>query len=333
LKPLVSIVIPTFNGGHYLVETLKSALAQDYPNTEVIVVDDGSTTNIQNLIREFGDRVKLIEQENSGPGAARNLGVQASGGEFIAFLDHDDLWAPNKVSAQAEVLIHYPNCGLVYCYQSLIDEEGDAIFHNPPKYFPSGNVFEEFIKRNRITSFSATMVRRTAFFAVGGIDNSLDLITCDDYDLWLKLAANFEVVFSPGQLLFYRMHPGNFSKNYHVNMNAHVRVMEKCREYILANDQLAKHFDFEDAITENLFNCYRKFGFIFYYDFPRSNLDARKALKESLKLSPLNVKCRMFYFFTFPPFIMARKIKRITENYSVVGESRRLAKESPQGAE
>ncbi len=309
-NPLISIVIPTYNGGHYLIETLKSALAQDYDNMEIIVVDDGSQTDIKRTISEFGDQVKLISQENAGPGAARKLGASQSKGEFIAFLDHDDLWSTQKVSEQVAALIQNPDCALVYCYPVLIDEQGRLIPNTPPQYFPEGNVFEDFIKRNRITTYSATMVRRSAYMAVGGIDDSLNIMTCDDYDLWLRLAAWYKVGFVAGPHVFYRIHPGNFLNNHQLNMDAHLNVMEKCRNFICENSDLAKHFDYERAIVENQFHCYRKFGFIYNNDFPDSNLEARKALKKSLELSPLDIKCRVYYLFTFEPFVLARKVKQ-----------------------
>ncbi len=309
--PLVSIVIPTYNGGSFLIESLKSALAQDYPNTEIIVVDDGSSVDISELIRPFADRLTLISQKNLGPGAARNRGAKESRGEFIAFLDHDDLWTPNKISVQAAILNKNPDCGLVYCLPKIIDQNGDAVSITPPTIFPEGKVFEDFLTRNRITSFSATLVRRSSFFAVGGIDESLEIITCDDYDLWLRLSARFEVAFSRGDLVYYRVHPGNFVKNRLLNMDAHVRVVEKCRRSIRAEKHLAEHFDHEKAIKNNLFRTYRGFGFIFYYDFPESNLNARHALKKAIQLSPGNLKCIIHYLLTFQPLMLLRKAKRL----------------------
>lgn len=292
------------------METIKSALAQDYGHTEIIVVDDGSPTDTAETISEFGSQVRLLVQENAGPGAARNYGARESRGEFIAFLDHDDLWAPRKISEQLAAFTRNPDCGLAYCYPVLMDERGVEIPNEPPAAFPSGNVFEDFIKRNRITTYSATMVRRSAFFAVGGIDDSLDLLTCDDYDLWLRLAAHFQVEFIAGPLVFYRIHPGNLLNNHQTNMDAHLYAMEKCRNLILENNDLARDFDYESAIAENENRLYRKFAMLFYYDYPKSNQGARNALWQGLKRSPRDFKFWVYYFLTFPPFVWGRKIKR-----------------------
>jgi len=208
-------------------------------------------------------------------------------------------------------LIRNPDCGLVYCYPVLVDGRGTKISNIAPAHFPSGSVFKEFIQRNRITTFSATMVRRSAFFDVGGIDDSPDILTCDDYDLWLKLAAGHEVVFVSGDLVFYRIHPGNLLNNHHTNMNGHLQVMENCREFIRLNNQLLDaNVDYEKVIAENEHRCYRRFGSIFYNDFPVSNLAARRTLKRALEISPLDMNSWLYYFMTFNPFVMLRKIKR-----------------------
>src|SRR5690242_13247080 len=111
---LVSVIIPTYNGTAFLRETIDSALAQTYPAVEVIVVDDGSTDDTAAVIAEYGDRIKGIAQANSGTSAARNTGIRASSGDYIAFLDHDDLWAPIKLARQMRVLRDHPELGMVY---------------------------------------------------------------------------------------------------------------------------------------------------------------------------------------------------------------------------
>ncbi len=309
-RPLISIIIPTYDGGHYLVEAIKSALAQDYPHTEIIVVDDGSPTDIESLLGPFNNKVKLVTQENAGPGAARNLGAQESRGEFLAFLDHDDLWAPEKLSEQLARMTGNPKCGLVYSYPCLMDESGQKIPNIPPSDFPVGRVLEDFIRRNRITTFSATLIRRTAFWEVGGIDESPEFLTCDDYDLWLRLAAHWRVEFAPGPLVHYRIHEGNLLNNHHINLSAHLAVLHKCKTMLQTNPDIAISFDMDHAITENEFGMYKKFGLIFYFDFPASNLAARKAFKEALSRKGHDVWCWLYFLFTYPPLVWYRHFKR-----------------------
>jgi len=309
-SPLVSIVIPTYNGGELLVEALKSALAQDYANTEIIVVDDGSSRNTMNLLQPFADRITVVTQENKGPGAARNRGVMESTGEYITFLDHDDLWAANKVSVQTAILNENPDYGLVYGYPQVIDGDGNALRTSRPSQFPEGDVFEDFLLRNRITTFSATMIRRAAFLAVGGIDESLEIVTCDDYDLWLRLAARYRVAFSPGDLVCYRKHAGNLVKNRLLNLDAHIRVMEKCRRFIHSEMPATRRRELDKVINKNLHRIHRMFGIDFYYDFPAGNLLARQVLARVRRLSPGDIVSLAYYLFTFPPFFQLRQFKR-----------------------
>ena len=113
--PLVSVLVPTFNRAHLVPEAIRSVLSQDYAPFEVVVVDDGSTDDTATVInQEFGRRIRYIRQENAGPGAARNTGIRASSGEYIAFQDSDDIWLPGKLRAQVDALNRHPECALVY---------------------------------------------------------------------------------------------------------------------------------------------------------------------------------------------------------------------------
>ena len=103
MKPLVSAIIPNFNYARFVCEAVESALAQTYDHLEVIVVDDGSSDDSLQVLKQFGDRIRVIAQPNAGVAASRNNGAAASSGEFVAFLDADDLWAPDKIAAQVEV--------------------------------------------------------------------------------------------------------------------------------------------------------------------------------------------------------------------------------------
>jgi len=310
-NPLVSIIIPTYNGSKYLAQTIESALNQTFKNIEIIVVDDGSTEDIKRVVNPFIDKICFIRQENSGPAAARIRGVEESKGEFISFLDHDDLWAFDKIERQVALFKNDSCCGLVYCYPCLIDQKGQRIPNEAPSLFPTGDVFEDFLQRNRITTFSATMIKRSAYNTVGGLDANAKLITCDDYDLWLKIAAQFRVLFSPGELAFYRIHPDNLVKNYELNLNAHLQVIEKCQRNILINFNSFKKKRCKKFINENLFATYRKFAFIFYYKHQaEANILSRKFFKKALVFQPINWECLFYYCMTFLPCVILRKILR-----------------------
>src|SRR5262245_53826716 len=113
--PLVSVVIPAFDAEAFLAETVESVLRQTWRRREVIVVDDGSTDGTPGVVRRFGDAVRYLRQENRGGGAARNAGASAARGDLVSFLDHDDLWAPETLERQVDVLRRRPESGLVAC--------------------------------------------------------------------------------------------------------------------------------------------------------------------------------------------------------------------------
>jgi len=132
---LVSVVIPVYNGERYVNETLKSVLSQDYEPVEIIVVDDGSTDKTADIVLSH-ETLHYIYQENQGPSAARNTGIVAAQGEFIAFLDADDMWEPEKLSLQVGYLIRHPDVGFVYAHRRMILEEGVE----PPPWYTEEDV-------------------------------------------------------------------------------------------------------------------------------------------------------------------------------------------------
>ncbi len=111
MKPLISVIIPVYNGDRYLKEAIESILAQDYQNFEIIIIDDGSTDNTANIAKSFGDKINYSYQENAGHGKAKNRGIELAKGEFLAFLDTDDLWAKNKLVLQIDYLLKNPDIG------------------------------------------------------------------------------------------------------------------------------------------------------------------------------------------------------------------------------
>ena len=120
----VTVVIPVYNGGRYLRESIDSVLAQTFHDYEIVCVDDGSTDDSPVLLQEYGQRLRVVRQENSGQSAARNVGVKLARGEYIAFLDQDDVWYPSKVQNQVAVLDAEPDVVLVHCNFDRIDERG-----------------------------------------------------------------------------------------------------------------------------------------------------------------------------------------------------------------
>jgi glycosyltransferase involved in cell wall biosynthesis len=196
----VDVIIPAFNAGRYIRSALDSVLAQTYVPAKVIVIDDGSTDNTSEIVREMivstdgPVRIELLNTPNGGPSGARNLGIQKSNASFLAFLDADDLWHPEKLERQIQ-LFHQGGAGLglVYCGHQVIDENGGQlpVLHQNPE-MPSGQIFERMLKANLINaSATASVVRRACFTSSGLFDESIR--SMEDWDMWLRISQHYTV--------------------------------------------------------------------------------------------------------------------------------------------
>lgn len=197
---LFSVVIPTYNQAQWLSEAVASALAQGREDTEVIVVDDGSTDETPEVLRAFADRALIIRQENAGVSAARNRGLEAGQGRWIAFLDGDDRWRPGHLDRLARAIAERPEAGLIFTDAMVMDEDGRELkARRSPD--PGRDPFRSFLLENPVTT-SAAAVRREALQKTGKF--CLDLKGPEDWDLWLRLALDFPVVHLPELSVNYR---------------------------------------------------------------------------------------------------------------------------------
>jgi glycosyltransferase involved in cell wall biosynthesis len=206
---LVTAAVPTYNRARYVGEAIESVLAQTYPDVELVVVDDGSTDETAEVVARFGERVRYLRQENQGRSAARNAAVLAARGELIAFCDSDDRWLPDKLERQVAAMAD--GVGMVHGQIETIDPEGrvdrsateyhQRLFSEAHRH---GASYARYAWECRCLS-STILVRREAFDRVGLYDPALLL---DDYDFYLRLALEYEIVFLEGPpLAQYRLHP------------------------------------------------------------------------------------------------------------------------------
>jgi len=181
--PMVSVIIPTFNRDGMIKDTVDSVLDQDYGNTELIVVDDGSTDATVRILSRYKDRLRLLRQENRGVSAARNAGIRAAAGALIALLDSDDLWLAGKLRAQVDYFEAHPEA-LICQTEEIWIRNGVRV--NPGKRHrkEAGDIFERSLALC-LVSPSAVMMRKSIFDEVGLFDESLP--ACEDYDLWLRI--------------------------------------------------------------------------------------------------------------------------------------------------
>jgi glycosyltransferase involved in cell wall biosynthesis len=233
--PVVSVIVAAFNAGRWIGLSLDSVRVQTLREIEIIVVDDGSLDNTSEVVEECAardPRVKLIRQENSGVGAARNTGIRIARGEFIAILDADDLWNPTKLEKQVQCI---EQCGertaMVYCWYNYIDEEGDELGAHFP-FSVEGEVRRAVILRNflgnsSVPLFRAESLRETGLYLTreeqGGVQG------CEDWDLSIRVAERWDVGVVREVLVGYRQSDSCMSMDA-VGMTASFRVvMDRAR--------------------------------------------------------------------------------------------------------
>ena len=220
----VSVVIPTYNYSHFILDAVKSALAQDVHDVQIIVVDDGSTDNTSDIIKPYTDRIKYIYQENAGLSAARNTGVRNSTGEFILFLDADDVLGPNSIASQVSFFERNPGAAVVVCENRLFEETDD---HGSPKESGTWELYRKNLAVHlcyfNIAPPHAFLFRRQAIIKTGWFDDQLT--ACEDYDLWIRAAVKgFIPHYNPSGVVYYRRHPKSMSADL-VNQHLHDAIL------------------------------------------------------------------------------------------------------------
>ncbi len=212
--PDVSIIIPAFNCEPYIRQTLDSVLAQDFSNFEVLVVNDGSTDRTAEIAAQSDSRVRVIEQKNSGVCVARNRGIAEARGRFIALLDHDDFWFPNKLSTQLRIFSEQVDVGVVYGDFIRWDAQADGHFPAPQSYAEraelsgedaefSGWIYPQMLLDSWVLT-STALTRAEVFAHCGGFDESLPY--SEDWELWLRISRKYKFIKQRRASCLYRVH-------------------------------------------------------------------------------------------------------------------------------
>jgi len=188
-KPLVSVIIPTYNRSQMVQEAIDSVLEQDFTDYELIVVDDGSNDNTPEILAGYGQRIKVLHQSNKGVSAARNLGIAAASGQLIAFLDSDDLWLPRKLATQVKFFEDNPTVVINQTQERWI-RNGRRVNPKQRHHKFSGMIFQQSLALC-LVSPSAVMIKKRLLGDVGVFDEQLP--ACEDYDLWLRISCRYPV--------------------------------------------------------------------------------------------------------------------------------------------
>jgi glycosyltransferase involved in cell wall biosynthesis len=200
MLPVVSVIIPTYNRWPMIAEAVESVLEQGYGSFEIIVVDDGSTDGTKERLKKYGSSVLVISRQRSGVAASRNYGVSVAQGRYLAFLDSDDLWLPQKLTIQTTFMEQHPEVKI--CQTEEIWIRGGVKVNPKAKHAkPSGDIFRRSLDFC-LVSPSAVMMTRNLLDQFGGFDESFPV--CEDYDLWLRIAKDHAIALIPEPLVVKR---------------------------------------------------------------------------------------------------------------------------------
>lgn len=223
--PAISVIIPVHNGEKTIAETVQSVLNQSFSDFELIVVNSGSSDRTAAQLATFSDpRIQVVTCPKATAAANRNRGVSHSSGDYVAFLDADDLWSPQKLALQYQALQDHPEAAVAYCWTNCIDVQGKYLRHCSFVYW-TGNVLPYLLLDDFIGSGSNVLIQQQAFVDVGGFDEQLT--NAEDTDLWLRLAAKYAFTVVPSPQVFYRVSLNSKSSNLTPLEACNLKIIER----------------------------------------------------------------------------------------------------------
>ncbi len=235
--PLITVILPLYNGAEFIERTLRSVMAQTYQNLEILVIDDGSTDHSPDLVQSLrgqDDRIQLITKPNGGVASARNLGIAIAQGTWIGFLDADDIWDPTFMQKVADRTVFFSDSvGVIYGWAQNINDHDHPM---PGVHVAAitGNVYGTLLCHNFLGNASATVIRRSCFDRVGGYDSGLRSAQaqgCEDWDLYLRLAEYYDYAVIPELLVGYRKLENSMSGNSYTMAKSQGIMLDKVRSH------------------------------------------------------------------------------------------------------
>ena len=296
--PSVCVIIPAYNSACFIARTLESALAQDYPNQEVIVVDDGSTDNTREVVERFGSRVRYIRQENQGPHIARNRGVVESRGEFIAFLDSDDEWLPGRLSKCLQPMIDAPQIGMTWCLTRCKYPDGREETHGAGS--EKGRVFPNLFWQPPAMQTSSTNYRRSVLQDVVTFERPLRFF--EDQDFYIRVREKTRIACVDEILTVYHIRAASFSYS---------RDEEQAREsyFQIIEDAFARWPDLYEHNRETIMAEAHYYWALRYFCQDKIR-PARGHFVRSFRYKPSG-SALLFALKTFIPFPLLKALRNI----------------------
>ena len=288
--PLVSVVIPTYNRAHLIGQTIESVRNQTFENFEIVVVDDGSTDKTEEVVCHYKDeRIKYFRQPtNVGPSEAKNIGILCSRGEYLALLDSDDLWLPEKLEQQIVILQKNTGSVWIYCDSAYFDDQSGRVTHlSSQRFHPYEGYIPHRLIMQTIMHTPTVVVKRSIIEQIGPfIGNAFE-----DWRMWLHIAASWPVLYIDRPLVLVRIHSNSISKN-----SDNMEIF-KCRVNAI---QAAVEFSPEVySKWENraLSRVYRQTGIMFTEH--NSMKEARSMFFQAIRYYPLNLKPYFWAILTY----------------------------------
>ncbi|MGB8658701.1 MAG: glycosyltransferase [Candidatus Zixiibacteriota bacterium] len=298
--PEVSVVIPTYNSAHFLGEALQSVFDQTFKDYELIVVDDGSTDETKQIVAEYGDKIKYIFQENSGPASAKNNGIRNSVGKYIAFLDADDLWLPTKLEKQVKTFQQSPELAMIFTEHSVFNDRGIYLaLIGKRKRLIKGDIARNIFLHNGVAT-PTVIVRKEIFNKIGLFEE--DLCMAEDDNMWVRIAVNFKVELIDEPLVKIRFHPERTTaakKKLFGYVQSNIRLLTS--RYVGVKERI------EDVIPRKLSQVQFDLGYVYFED--NELKEARKAFARGIISYKWNWKNYPYFLSCFLPKKMVQTVR------------------------
>jgi glycosyltransferase involved in cell wall biosynthesis len=290
--PEVSVVIPAYNSAQFLGEALQSVFEQTFKDYEIIVVDDGSTDQTRKVVDRYKDRVRYVFQENGGPAKAKNRGIRDCLGEYIAFLDADDVWLPLKLEKQVSMFRQNPELAMVFTENAVFNRSCTYVTSmGKRKRLMQGDVARNIFLRSGVVT-PTVMVRKVVFDKIGLFEEELRV--AEDDNMWVRIAANFKVALIDEPLVKVRAHPHRATAD-----------KEKLFESVQTNIQLLSNRyegvkeKIEDVIPQKISQVHFSLG---YHHFENQRYkEARKAFARGIHCYLWNWRNHVYFLFSLLP--------------------------------
>lgn len=249
--PKISVIIPAYNSEETIAKTIQSVLNQTLANFELIVINDGSQDSTLDIVTKFTDsRIKVFSYPNQGVSASRNRGLNHAVGEFITFLDADDIWTRDKLEMQLQALEDNPEAKIAYSWTDYINENDEFILSGSHTTF-NGDIYEKLLINNFLDSGSNPLIYKQALIEVGEFDQSVT--PAEDWDMWLRLADKFKFVAVPKVQILYRFRANSGSSNLNKQEKVCLEVLR--RGYTALEHQKKEIWDISHSNLYKYLTC------------------------------------------------------------------------------